>query len=89
VNPEGNPPQEVVLSFTSHQGNYLRTLPLHASQEILEDSENEFRIRLKLCITYDFLMELLSYGDKLVVIKPESLAGQMKTEFTQALNRYM
>jgi predicted DNA-binding transcriptional regulator YafY len=62
--------EEVILSFTSISGKYNEALPLHNSQETLIDNEKEFRIKLKVKITYDFIMELLSQSENLKVIAP-------------------
>ncbi len=32
-------PQEIILSFTPHQGKYIKSLPLHHSQEILVEND--------------------------------------------------
>lgn len=88
ISPAGLAPQEIILSFISHQGNYVKSLPLHDSQEILIDNENELRIKLKLCITYDLIMELMSYGQTMKVIEPQSLAEQIKSAHIEAANRY-
>ncbi|NLN37571.1 MAG: WYL domain-containing protein, partial [Bacteroidales bacterium] len=82
-------PAEIILSFDPLQGKYIKTLPLHASQQILEDNTKELRIRLTLYVTHDFIMELLSYGEHLKVIQPSSLAEAMKSAFRNALERYL
>ena len=82
IRPEEGKPEIIELSFDSFQGLYMKALPIHHSQEILVDNEKEFRIRLKLFITHDLIMELLSYGDTLQVLKPVSLAKQIHTVFT-------
>jgi hypothetical protein len=58
----------VILSFGPFQGKYIKSLPLHNTQEIIEDTDDELRIRLTLYLTHDFLMELLAYGDTVKVI---------------------
>ena len=85
VGPKAEQPKNIILSFTRFQGKYIKSLPLHESQQILVDNENELRIRLKLYTTHDFLMELLSFGSEVRVIQPEALkveiaqkAGQVK-----------
>jgi len=69
-------PEEVVLLFEPHQAEYVRTFPLHHSQiiEKEEDKEGRMLIRLNLCITYEFIMEILSYGPDVKVLKPDYLA---------------
>lgn len=85
---EGSVPETVVLSFTNHQGNYIKTLPLHHSQQILIDNPQELRIQLKVYIAFDFVHELLSYGDSVKVIAPQSLIDAVKEVYRKALERY-
>ncbi len=66
-------PVEIILSFEPYQGKYIKSYPLHESQKILIDNDNELRISLFLYITHDLLMELLSYGADMKVLKPNSL----------------
>jgi predicted DNA-binding transcriptional regulator YafY len=82
-------PQEIELSFLFPQGNYIKTLPLHPSQEILLENETELRIRLLLRITFDFEMELMKYGPGLRVLKPESLVESMKNNHKLAYEQYL
>ena len=88
ISPNGHKPEEIILSFDPFQGKYIKTLPLHESQEILIDNENELRIKLTLFITHDFFMELLSHGENLRVIKPDSLINDLKSTFNKVLNLY-
>ncbi|MCB0502240.1 MAG: WYL domain-containing protein [Bacteroidetes bacterium] len=88
ISPNGNKPEEIELSFDPFQGKYIKTLPLHESQQILIDNEDELRIRLTLYITHDFLMELLSYGENLRVIKPQRLIDDLKSIFNNVLRLY-
>ena len=79
ISPNGHQPEDVVLSFNAFQGKYIKSLPLHDSQQILIDNEDELRIQLKLFITHDFFMELLSFGENLKVLKPQSLIDDLKS----------
>jgi len=79
---------EIVLSFDPLQGKYVKSFPLHFSQELLINNEKETRIKLQLHITYDFVMELLSYGDRLKVISPQNLIDELRLVYKQALNQY-
>jgi len=88
ISPNGHKPEEIELSFDPFQGKYIKTLPLHESQQILIDNEEELRIKLTLFITHDFFMELLSYGENLRVIKPESLIKDLKSTFKNVLKLY-
>ena len=85
---EGEEPQEVVLSLTPFQGKYIKTLPLHNSQKILADNDTELRISLKICLTHDFKMELLSLGENVKVLAPQRLIDELKTTYKNALKNY-
>jgi predicted DNA-binding transcriptional regulator YafY len=88
INPDNTKPEKIVLSFSSEEGKYIKTYPLHSSQKIISENEGETRIELYLHITYDFVMELLSYGSELEVIKPDSLRKEMCKTYSEALKQY-
>lgn len=88
ISPNGRAPQTIILSFYPFQGKYIKTLKLHKSQEILVDNDTETKIKLKLCITHDFIMELLSFGENLIVIEPKSLVDEIRVAHKMAFERY-
>ena len=75
---EQGPPPEVILSFDAEQGKYIRSYPLHHSQQVLVANEQELRISLRLHPTYDFLMELLAHNETVEVLAPELLQQMVK-----------
>ena len=77
---EDDQPEEVVLSFTDPEHFYVRTLPLHASQQIVSESDHELTVKLKIHITYDFRKELLSYGSHVTILAPKYLAEDIRNE---------
>lgn len=88
ISPNGSDPQDIILSFDPFQGKYIKTLPLHETQEILEDNDQETRIKLKLCLTHDLFMELLSFGDNMKVIEPKKLSDKIKEAHKNAYKQY-
>ena len=81
-------PLEVVLSFNPLQGNYVKTLPIHESQVVLIDNEQEFRIKITLYLTHDFFMEILSFGDNVKIIEPPSLITKISETSKRILKLY-
>lgn len=81
------PIEEVILAFDAEDGGYLKSVPLHSSQMILKDTAEEFIIRLKIRITLDFLMEIVSRSWSLRVIAPDSLREQVCQIYEEALKR--
>jgi len=73
----GNEPKDVVLSFDPFQGKYIKSFPLHQTQEIIVDNEQELQVKLNIHITKDFVMEILSFGEEVKVLSPDSLKNQI------------
>jgi predicted DNA-binding transcriptional regulator YafY len=88
IRPNDEEPQDIILSFDPFQGKYIKTLPLHDTQQVLVDNDVEMKIKLKLCLTHDLVMELLSFGDNMKVIEPKSLADQIKQAHEKAYRQY-
>lgn len=88
ISPNDEEPQDIILSFDPFQGKYIKTLPLHDTQQVLVDNDEEMKIKLKLCLTHDLVMELLSFGDNMKVIEPKSLADQIKQAHEKAYRQY-
>lgn len=81
------PIEDIELSYDALDGSFIKSVPLHHSQKVLVDTNNEFRISLRLRITNDFVMELLSRSRSLTVIKPLSLRLRVKEVYEEALKR--
>lgn len=81
-------PQKVVLSFETGTGKYIKTRPLHHSQEILIDNEEELRISLFVTLTYDLEQRILFHHAHVKVLEPESLAKSIKEKLQKALAQY-
>ena len=88
ISPNDEEPQDIILLFNPFQGKYIKTLPLHETQQVLVDNDKETRIKLKLCLTHDLIMELLSFGDNMKVIEPKSLADEIKQAHKNAYKQY-
>lgn len=84
---EAYPIEEIVLSFDAEDGGYLKSVPLHPSQEIIKDTPEEFIIKLRIRLTLDFMMEIISRSWSLRVISPESLRLKVCGIYTKALER--
>lgn len=78
------PVENIVLEFDTMDGHYLKSIPLHHSQQILEDTPTKFVISVRLRITHDFLMEIISRGFSLKVISPPHLKEKVREIFEKA-----
>jgi len=80
--------QRVVLSFTSFQGNYLKTLAIHHSQKIITDNEQELKIELLLKPNIELIQKILSFGDSVTVLEPSWLVEEVKLQLENSLKKY-
>ncbi|MCP9611616.1 helix-turn-helix transcriptional regulator [Coprobacter tertius] len=81
-------PVTILVKAYDGQDNYLRDLPLHHSQEEVEQRENYTLFRYRLKPTYDFCQEILSFGYRLEVVSPENLRLRIKEMLEQTMARY-
>lgn len=80
--------EKVVLSFTPKQGKYVKTLPLHRTQQILVDNQQELRIALNIIPNFEFIQQILLHGDTVKVIEPGWLVEEIKGRLSRALEQY-
>lgn len=80
--------EEVELSFDPFQGKYVKALPLHESQVVVEDNDEEYRIRLHIRPNFELTQLILSYGDAVKVCKPGSLVEEIRERLDAAKENY-
>lgn len=85
--PEAHP-EDVIIKVDAKEYPYIETKPLHETQRKISFSDNEYLIGIKVCINYELEQLLLSYGDGVQVISPESLRERIKCRMTNALKKY-
>lgn len=81
------PTEDIELRYDALDGSFLKARPLHPSQKVIVDNSEEFRITLRLKITNDFVMALLSRARSLEVIRPLHLRERIRTTLASALTR--
>ncbi len=80
--------EKVVLSYTPLQGKYIKSQPLHASQRIILETEDELQIELNVRVNYELEEQILKQGEKVKVIAPESLKQLIKERLLKTLGNY-
>jgi predicted DNA-binding transcriptional regulator YafY len=81
--------QDVVLSFTPLQAKYVKALPLHWSQEIVEESERGLIIRLSIIPNLEFIQRVLMLGPNVKVLEPDWVAKEVREALQEALKQYI
>lgn len=71
------PTRIIIRAYTQHK-EYIKSLPIHHSQRLIEDYGNYADFELWVAPTYDFIMRLLHDGAWLEVISPDSVRKTIK-----------
>lgn len=74
----GEKPEKIIIRANEDHKHYLKSLPLHHSQCLIEDVGEYADFGLFLAPTYDFVMKLLQVGSMIEVIEPAHLRKTMK-----------
>lgn len=77
IHDDGTAVETIKLKVRADQANYLRSLPMHHSQEETEHQDGYSIFTLQLCPTFDFRQELLWNGDALEVLEPQWLRQEI------------
>lgn len=80
--------ENVVIRAYGMEADYLRTLPLHSSQEVIQKTETYTDFKYKLCNTHELVRELLAKGNSVEVLEPIALKEQIIKEAKFLLMRY-
>ncbi len=80
--------QVVELSCNPDQAAYLKTLPLHHSQKIIKDDEDELRLQLMVEPNFELERKMLELTDCVTIRYPEWLANKVQGFLKKALERY-
>ena len=81
-------PITIRLKAYREKPNYLRSLPLHHSQREIESNAEYTIFEYKIAPTYDFIQEILSHGNQLEVLSPDTFRQQIKVIIQEMLNFY-
>lgn len=83
-----HPLQKVVLSFTKQQGNYIKTLPIHPSQKVLVDNEEELKVKLFIKPNLELIQRIMMYGEEVKVLEPQWIIEEIRSKLKSTLNKY-
>ncbi len=84
----GEKPETIRLRVFDELKGYLKSLPLHHSQRIVEEADNHLDITVKVAPTFDFVQEILSHREQMEVIAPVSLRIELLDLIMKMRNRY-
>lgn len=80
--------QDIRIRTGAATANFIRTLPLHSSQQEVERTAEHSVFVFRLAPTYDFIQELRKHGPYLEVLEPAELREQFRQDLQSALEQY-
>lgn len=89
VRNENVKPCRIVIRAEKPHALYINSLPLHHSQNLIDETEEYADYELFLSPTYDFVMCLFQSAHMLEVLSPESLRETMRHWCTSLYNKYI
>ena len=85
---DGTNVENVKLKVSVGQANYLRSLPLHRSQQELERTDTYSIFHFRVRPSYDFQQEILWHGEEMEVLEPLWLREEIAGKIEKMWNNY-
>lgn len=81
-------PEEIFLKVYQHQVEYVRSVPIHPSQEEVESTADYTIFRYYVRPSYDFIQQLLWHRENMEVLAPHTLREEIRSLLQKMLERY-
>ncbi|MGN6439494.1 MAG: helix-turn-helix transcriptional regulator [Agriterribacter sp.] len=81
-------PVTVLFWADHHQAPYIKTKPLHLSQQLVESEKDGFLFSIKVIPNLELERELLGFGEGVKVVAPASLVKKLKRRTERMFNTY-
>ncbi len=80
--------QKVLIKAYGKQVRYFRSLPLHSSQEEVETHRDYSVFSYELAPDYDFIQDVLGFGDTVEVLEPNALRREIGSKVSRLNEMY-
>ncbi|MFM9401925.1 helix-turn-helix transcriptional regulator [Myroides odoratimimus] len=81
--------QKVILWVNAYNVPYVKTKPLHHSQQVLEEDETGMKIRIDVVLNFELEREILGFGETLKVIAPKILQKRIMKRVMKMNEQYV
>lgn len=88
INDQSIPVEKVVVRAYWYARKYLKTLPIHSSQTIISEDDEQTTFEYQVRPTYDFLQGILSQVDQVEVLEPQWVCEEIQRMAQNILNYY-
>lgn len=81
-------PLVIRLKFSPKSAPYVKTVPLHKTQKIIEDGDEGLIVQLEVLVAYELISCILGYGTEVEVLSPASLRADIGSRLLAASKKY-
>lgn len=81
--------QKVILWVNQYHAPYVKTKPIHSSQQLLEENEKGIKIRLDVVLNFELEREILGFGEAIKVLSPRHLQRQIARRVEKMHQQYL
>ncbi len=86
--PPGAAVERVVLRFAKPEAEYVRALPMHSSQTIVDETADWLTIDLRVILNPELQREILAYGEHVTVLEPMALREALTAQSRRMVSLY-
>lgn len=88
TSPADAEPERVVLRVQATEANYLKTLPMHSSQQIIQETGDFTDFALTVILNHELEREVLAFGELVEVLEPIALREKIRGRVSELLQQY-
>lgn len=85
---QGGSKADVLFAATPDQAKYIRTKPLHRSQQVVEETADRVVFQLQVIPNFELESQLLSFGELVEVLEPAELREKIADRVRQTGKKY-
>ncbi len=80
--------KKIVLEFSTREAPYVKSLPIHSTQEIIKETSKGLRISIEVIPSYELYEYILSKTPEIRVVTPLAIAKHIATMLEHGLGQY-
>ena len=87
--PENSEVEKIEIYANSRRAEYIKTKPLHWSQTPMREYDTKgFKFSIKVIPNYELESVILSFGEEVKILSPESLKDRLKMRLLESVKQY-
>ncbi len=86
--PQKTKPQKILIRVEATDAKYLLTKPLHPTQLMVKEKDSYSDFSIEVIPNFELESVLLSFGERLTVMKPVSLRRKLRDRLEQQVSKY-